>query len=130
MNISFKETIDLTINDVAKIGNYYQSAVVKLCNIDQVHYADVAPEGALSFRVKSNEYFVPVAGNVDVAQEREKLSQELAYTEGFLKSVRAKLGNARFVDNAPEAVVAAERQKEADALAKINTIKAALQALG
>ena len=129
-NISFKETIDLTINDVAKIGNYYESAVVKLCNIAQVHYTDVAPKGALSFRVKSNEYFVPVAGNVDVAQEREKLSQELTYTEGFLKSVRAKLGNARFVDNAPEAVVAAERQKEADALAKISTIKAALQALG
>ncbi len=129
-NISFKETIDLTINDVAQIGNYYESAVVKLCNLASVNYSEVAPEGALSFRVKSNEYFVPVAGNVDMEQEREKLTQELVHTEGFLKSVRAKLGNAKFVDNAPEAVVASERQKEADALAKINTIKTALEALG
>ncbi len=129
-NISFKETVDLTINDVAKIGDYYETAVTKLCNVAEVHYADVAPEGALSFRVKSNEYFVPVAGHVDLDQEREKLSQELNYTEGFLKSVRGKLSNARFVDNAPEAVVAAERQKEADALAKIKTIKTALETLG
>ena len=80
--------------------------------------------------MKSNEYYVPVSGHVDVQQERHKLLEELAYTEGFLKSVRGKLSNARFVDNAPEAVVAAERQKEADALAKIGTINAALQALG
>ena len=129
-NISFKETVDLTINDVAKIGDYYETAVVKLCNVAKVQYSDVAPEGALSFRVKSNEYYVPVGGHVDLQQEREKLMQELNYTEGFLKSVRGKLSNARFVDNAPEAVVAAERQKEADALAKITTLKSALEALG
>lgn len=129
-NISFKETVDLTINDVAKIGDYYETAVVKLCNVAKVQYSDVAPEGALSFRVKSNEYYVPVGGHVDVQQEREKLMQELNYTEGFLKSVRGKLSNVRFVDNAPEAVVAAERQKEADALAKITTLKSALEALG
>lgn len=129
-NISFKEAIDLTVNDVAGIGDYYQSAVVKFCNVAAVQYADTAPEGALSFRVKSNEYYVPVSGHVDVQQERHKLLEELSYTEGFLKSVRGKLSNARFVDNAPEAVVAAERQKEADALAKISTINAALQALG
>ena len=129
-NISFKETIDLTINDVANIGNYYESAIIKLCNVALVNYGDVAPEGALSFRVKSNEYYVPVSGHVDLEQERQKLTDELAYTEGFLKSVRGKLSNARFVDNAPEPVVAAERQKEADALAKIKTIKAALETLG
>ena len=129
-NISFKEAIDLTVNDAAKVGNYYDTALVKLCNLASVNYGAVAPEGALSFRVKSNEYFVPVAGNVDVVQERQKLNEELSYTEGFLKSVRAKLSNARFVDNAPESVVAAERQKEADALAKINTIKTALETLG
>jgi len=129
-NISFKETIDLTVNDVANLGDYYQSAIAKFCNVAEVSYADVAPEGALSFRVRSNEYYVPVSGYVDAEQERKKLQEELAYTEGFLKSVRGKLSNARFVDNAPEAVVAAERQKEADALAKINTINSALESLG
>ncbi len=55
----------------------------------------------------------------------EKLKEELSYAEGFLKSVRGKLSNERFVNNAPEKVVAIEKQKEADTLAKILTIKKA-----
>ena len=88
-----------------------------------------APDGAQSFRVASNEYFIPVVGHVDLDEERKKLTQELTYTEGFLKSVQAKLSNSRFVDNAPEAAVDSERKKEADAMAKIKTIKSALAAL-
>ena len=59
----------------------------------------------------------------------EKLEAELKYTEGFLKSVQGKLSNERFVNNAPEAVVASERKKEADALAKIETLKLSLTSL-
>ena len=58
-----------------------------------------------------------------------KLSEELKYTEGFLKSVQGKLKNERFVNNAPEKVVEIERKKEADALAKIETLKASLASL-
>ena len=90
---------------------------------------EAAPEGALSFRVKSNEYFVPMAGNVDVGAEIEKLQEELKYAEGFLRSVQGKLKNERFVNNAPEQVVANERKKEADALAKIETLKSSLASL-
>ena len=128
-NISFKESIDLTVNDVLGLGQYYDSAITKLCNVAEINFAAIAPEGASSFRVKSNEYYVPVSGHIDTEQERKKLTQELDYTQGFLKSVQAKLSNSRFVDNAPEAVVAAERQKEADAMAKIKTIQSALDAL-
>lgn len=128
-NISFKDSIDLTVNDVLGLGQYYDSAITKLCNVAEINYAAIAPEGASSFRVKSNEYYVPVSGHIDTEQERKKLTQELDYTQGFLKSVQAKLSNSRFVDNAPEAVVAAERQKEADAMAKIKTIQSALDAL-
>jgi valyl-tRNA synthetase len=53
----------------------------------------------------------------------------LKYTEGFLKSVQGKLKNERFVNNAPDAVVASERKKEADALATIETLKASLKNL-
>ena len=48
-------------------------------------------EGALTFRVKSNEYFIPIEGTIDVAQEILKLKEELKYTQGFLKSVQGKL---------------------------------------
>lgn len=46
-------------------------------------YVTAPVEGALSFRVKSNEYFVPVQGTVDVVAEIAKIEEELAYTEGF-----------------------------------------------
>ena len=83
----------------------------------------------MTFRVKANEYFVPISGAVDVEAQIAKISEELSYTEGFLKSVQKKLSNERFVNNAPEQVVAVERKKEADALAKIETLKASLAAL-
>jgi valyl-tRNA synthetase len=67
-----------------------------------------------------------MAGSIDVEAEVKKLTEELNYTEGFLKSVQKKLSNERFVNNAPEQVVASERKKEADAKAKIETIKASL----
>ena len=84
----------------------------------------------MSFRVKSNEYFVPFSGTLDVAAERAKMQEELMYTRGFLKSVQGKLNNERFVAGAPEAVVASERKKAADALAKMETLESSLAALG
>ncbi|MBE7326138.1 hypothetical protein IEQ44_16005, partial [Nocardioides sp. Y6] len=61
--------------------------------------------------------------------EIKKLTEGLNYTEGFLKSVQKKLSNERFVSNAPDQVVASEKKKEADALAKIETLKASLASL-
>ena len=105
------------------------AVIVKLGNIDKLHYTDSKVEGALTFRVKSNEYFVPMEGTIDVDEEIKKLTEELNYTEGFLKSVQKKLANERFVNNAPEQVVAIEKKKEAEALAKIETLKASLESL-
>jgi valyl-tRNA synthetase len=97
-------------------------------NLSAMNEVDETVESALSFRVKSNEYFIPLTGSIDVASEIEKLTQELKYTEGFLKSVQTKLSNERFVNNAPEKVLEIERKKESDALAKIETINASLKA--
>ena len=77
--------------------------------------------------MKSNEYFVPIAiESLDVEAETEKLNAELKRAEGFLNGVQKKLSNERFVSNAPEQVIVLERQKEADTLAKIETIKSSL----
>jgi valyl-tRNA synthetase len=88
-----------------------------------------AIDGALTFRVKANEYFVPIVGAINIEEEVAKLTEELKYTQGFLKSVQGKLKNERFVNNAPDQVIAIERQKEADAIAKIETIKTSLKSL-
>ncbi|MDC8006112.1 valine--tRNA ligase [Aureisphaera galaxeae] len=128
-NISYKETIDLSIINNEKMTNAFDALIKKLGNVENLGYIDEKLEGALTFRVKSNEYFIPMAGAIDVDAEIAKLTEELKYTEGFLKSVQGKLKNERFVNNAPEQVVANERKKEADALAKIETIKASLAGL-
>ena len=95
-------------------------------NISNLETVTEPLEGALTFRVMSNEYFIPISGAINVEEEIKKLTDELNYTEGFLKSVQKKLSNERFVNNAPEQVVTSEKKKEADALAKIETIKASL----
>jgi valyl-tRNA synthetase len=64
-----------------------------------------------------------------VAAELEKLEAELKRAKGFLIGVQKKLSNERFVGSAPEQVVAIEKKKEADTLAKIETIEASMNAL-
>ncbi|GAL89901.1 valine--tRNA ligase [Jejuia pallidilutea] len=128
-NIAFKDAIPFSVinNENTKIT--FDAVIAKLGNLECINYVNEAVEGALTYRVKSNEYFIPMSGAIDIEAEIKKLTEELNYTEGFLKSVQKKLSNERFVNNAPEQVVASEKKKEADALAKIETIKSSLASL-
>ena len=128
-NIAFKFTIDLLVINNENTSNYFDAVIVKLGNIASLTYVSEKVEGALSYRVKSNEYFIPMEADINVEEEKVKLLEELKYTKGFLQSVQKKLSNERFVSSAPEQVIANERNKEADALAKIETIKASLSPL-
>lgn len=128
-NIPFKDSIDLKIVNKEKASTVFDAIVAKLGNVGAIEYVQDKVDGALSYRVKSNEYFIPITGNIDVAAEIEKLATELEYTKGFLKSVQAKLSNEKFVAGAPEKVIEMERKKEADALAKIATLEASLAGL-
>ena len=128
-NIPFKDTIELKIVNNDKSSTYFDSVVTKLGNISSLEYVSEKVDGALSYRVKSNEYFIPITGNIDVEAEILKLTEELNYTKGFLKSVQGKLSNEKFVAGAPEKVLEMERKKEADALAKIATIEQSLASL-
>lgn len=128
-NISFKDTINLSVMNAENFTDEFDSIIMKLGNIENLSYVTDKVDGALSFRVKSNEYFIPMAGAINIEEELEKLKEELKYTEGFLKSVQGKLANERFVSNAPEAVVASEKSKEADALAKIKMLKESISGL-
>ncbi len=128
-NIPFKDTIELKIVNNDKSSTYFDSVVTKLGNITSLDYVSDKVEGALSFRVKSNEYFIPITGNIDVVAEIAKLTEELNYIKGFLKSVQVKLSNEKFVANAKPEIIDNERKKEADALAKIETIAHSLAGL-
>ena len=128
-NISFKDKVKFSVINKEKTNTTFDEVIVKLGNLESINYTTEAIEGALTFRVRSNEYFIPISGTVNLKEEIAKLTEELKYTEGFLKSVQNKLRNERFVNNAPEQVVASEKKKEADALAKIETLKASLASL-
>ena len=128
-NIAMKETIDLKVVNNEKVSTYFDSVITKLGNITSLEYISEKIDGALTYRVKSNEYFIPVSGNIDIAAEIAKLTEELVYTQGFLKSVQVKLSNEKFVANAKPEIIANERKKEADALAKIATIEQSLASL-
>ena len=128
-NIAFKNPIELLVLNKESQTKDFDVIITKLGNISNLTYTTETVENALSFRVKSNEYFIPANDSIDVAAELLKLEEELKYTEGFLKSVQKKLSNERFVSGAPEQVVASEKKKEADAIAKIDTLKASLKNL-
>jgi valyl-tRNA synthetase len=125
-NIANKDAVEISVINNENNSNSLDSVIKKLVNASEISYVEEKIDGA-SFRVKSNEYFIPISvDSIDVEEEIKKITEELNYTEGFLKSVQKKLANERFVNNAPDQVVANERKKEADAVAKIETLKASL----
>ncbi len=128
-NIAFKNSIEFSILNNDNSKNDFDAVIQKLGNISTINYVTEKVDGALSFRVKSNEYFIPMGSDINVEEERAKIAEELKYTEGFLLSVQKKLSNERFVNNAPEQVIKNERKKEADALAKVETLKSSLNSL-
>ncbi|MBT4881372.1 MAG: valine--tRNA ligase, partial [Flavobacteriales bacterium] len=126
-NIANKDQLELLVIDNQKPKHNLDAIITKLGNLTSVNTTEEKPNGAFSFMVKSNEYFIPLGDNIDVAAEIEKLQKELDYTKGFLKSVEGKLSNERFVNNAPEQVVVNEKNKMADAKAKIEILTAKIE---
>ena len=123
-NIPNKDTLELFVMEAdAGYDARWDAVLEKMGNLNTLKKTVAPIEASLSFRVKSTEFFIPIGDAIDIEAELEKIEKELSYTEGFLNSVRKKLSNERFVSNAPEQVIAIERQKEADALAKIETLK-------
>jgi valyl-tRNA synthetase len=116
----------------ASSGDYpsqMEPVIRKMGIISDISITEDKVEGAVSFIVKNVEYYLPLGDLVDAEEEIIKLEKELEYTRGFHASVGKKLGNERFVNNAPEAVVAAERKKLADAEAKIRTLEQQIASL-
>ena len=118
-----KEALSLSIKINGDFDKSIDVLIAKMSNLTHIDYVDEKVNGAFSFRVGNNEFFVPLGQSVDVEAELEKLNQELVYTKGFLNSVNKKLSNQRFVDSAPEQVVAMEKKKQSDAQTKINMLE-------
>jgi len=123
-NIPQKDQLELAILAGDKgFAPEFISILVKMGNLSSLNLVTEEVKAAASFLVKSTTFFVPMDGTIDVEEELKRLQAELDYTKGFLNSVVKKLSNERFVSSAPEAVVAIERAKQADAEAKIKVLE-------
>jgi valyl-tRNA synthetase len=128
--ISPKDPIELYLNsETPELFQRYQSIFAQLINVSALHEAEQKPDQTGSLRVGTHELYIPLT-NVDLDAEREKIQKEIEYQEGFLVKVKKKLSNEKFVANAPEQVVALERKKQADAEAKLETLRKGLVELG
>lgn len=128
-NIPNKDQVELFVKTNQETNKRFDAVIIKLTNLSALNYTPEKMDNAFSFVVKSNEYYIPISENVDVEAERTKIQKELEYTLGFLKSVNGKLANEKFVNNAPEQVLAIERKKQAEAEAKIKVLEEQLHNL-
>lgn len=121
-NIANRESLTLQIiNGLHDDTN--NSIIAKLSNLSQIDRVTEKDANSATFLVGTTEYAVPLGNNIDVEAELKKLEADLQYMQGFLRTVMGKLNNERFVNNAPEKVVALERKKKADAESKIKSIE-------
>ena len=127
--ISFKESLNLSVVNNDNFSKNYDSIIKKICNIKDINYVDSEIKDALSFRVESNIYSLPFEKEIDFDEEIKKIKEDLIYQKGFLKSVNSKLENKRFTDNAPDSIVQNEIKKKNDAISKISVLEERLKKL-
>jgi len=127
--ISFKESLNLSVVNNDNFSKNYDSIIKKICNIKDINYVDSEIKDALSFRVESNIYSLPFEKEIDFDEEIKKIKEDLDYQKGFLKSVNSKLENKRFIDNAPDSIVQNEIKKKNDAISKISVLEVRLKKL-
>jgi len=127
-NIAPKEQLEL--HAIGK-NDYeaFNAVVLKMANVKSVKVVAEKEATASAFMVDTDEFAVPLGDLIDVAAEIEKMEAQLTHLEGFLAGVMKKLQNERFVQNAPEAVVALERKKQSDAEEKIASLRDSIAAL-
>ena len=128
--INMRETLDLSVQVQDGFPDLFEAAMVKLGNVNELARVAEKVPNAFGFIVGTSSFFIPFSESVDVDAEKAKIQKEIEHLNGFLRGVRGKLSNARFVQNAPEQVVELERKKEADALAKLEVLNGKLEQLG
>ncbi len=133
--ISPKTALPLTIRTVLPDRfHLFESLIRKMANVSAIGYvsdlSDTEASASISFLIKSDEFFVNIAGQIDTEQELTNTRKDLDYNIGFRDSVLKKLSNEKFVANAKPDVIERERQKLADAEAKIQSLKQRITDLG
>jgi valyl-tRNA synthetase len=125
-----KETIQLFVQTERKSGfAAIEHILAKQVNAESVAYTEEAVAGSIVVAVEKEKFFIVTSKELDRDALKTELLKDLEYQQKFLESVAKKLSNERFVQNAKPEVVALEQKKQADAEARIKTIRESLQNL-
>lgn len=125
--LSPKESLTLIVKSSDKLENI--ATIKKLANISKIKDQLNENEPSYTFLVGKLEFAIPFTQTIDTEAEKAKILEDIAYLEGFLKSVNAKLSNEKFVNGAPQKVVEMERKKQSDTLEKLTILKESLKKL-
>jgi valyl-tRNA synthetase len=117
---------------VARVERY-RDLIMRLARLDGIRFADAAPRGSVTVVAGGATLALEVAGAIDPAAERARLSKEIARLEGEIAGIDKKLGNEAFLAKAPAEVVDEQNERRAEAvtvLAKLSAARTSLEALG
>lgn len=130
-NISPKQGLDCYIksNENEDVIKKYKSIIIKLANLNSLSFVNDKMDGVSTLMVRTTEIFIPINQSINKEEELQKIKQQLDYYNGFKLSIEKKLSNEKFVNNAPEKVVALERKKLSDCISKINALNDELNTL-
>ena len=107
----------------------WSDVVKRMARLADISFADRAPEGAVQLLVRGETVALPLKGVIDLSAEKTRLEKEAAKADADIKRVDAKLGNEKFVANAPEEIVEEEKEKREAAVARKAKIVEALERL-
>jgi valyl-tRNA synthetase len=107
----------------------WSDVIKRMARLSDISFADRAPEGAVQLLVRGEVAALPLKGVIDLAAERARLDKEIAKADADIKRVDTKLGNEKFVANAPEDIVEEEKEKREAAVARKEKILEALERL-
>ena len=129
-NISPREPLILEAPQAAdSVAVLLSDTIVKMAGLSEIRQVGKKSEGTQSFLVGTDEYAVPIGSLIDAEAEIRKAETEIQRLQGFKTGIEKKLGNERFVQNAPAQVVELERKKLADAESKIAALQETIRSL-
>ncbi|MGN6582532.1 MAG: valine--tRNA ligase [Rhizobiaceae bacterium] len=104
----------------------HEAALARLARVSGVSLADIAPKGAAQIIIWEATACLPLGDIVDLKAEAARLKKEVARTADEIERIERKLANEKFVANAPEEIVAAEREKAEDYRLALTRLETAL----
>jgi valyl-tRNA synthetase len=133
MNIPAGAKVQLVVvgaNDVSRSRiATHEPAIQRLARAEHISMADAAPAGSAQIIIGEATICLPLAGVIDLAAEKARLSKDAGKLEADISKIEKKLSNPKFVEKAPDEVVAGEREKVVESKEKLDKINVALSRL-